>query len=355
MMDKKVVLKGIVNTEIVGDKTVREVERIYSAIQKEIVHRGGVGAIKAGLSESIGIPQDVAIAAMIVWRKIGHFRYTEVGERLTIRQLNAVAEDTRSRFICQHVINYAAYYAIQAFYDWLVDKNLIARFSKTESFWRKLDAEFKAYQNGAIGDNEQSSKMMFLDYVTYSYGNIEKKIVMLEVAVRDYLIQHRAEMVATGQKDDIASLQKITVCMYLLSFMQNYYEDYFLNIVKTHGVDFSSDFRYADLSKMTRNFIYMCEAQGLKFSGGNEKKLLGVEVDKSARVNAAWKVIVCMLTDEELGDATASKAIAMNSQSNEDYPEIYAEEAARREQQKQQEMEEGFKMLEEKYRVIKQK
>ena len=61
------------------------------------------------------------------------------------------------------------------------------------------------------------------------------------------------------------------------------------------------------------------------------------------------------MTDEELGDATASKAIAMNSQSNEDYPEIYAEEAARREQKKQQEMEEGFKMLEEKYRVIKQK
>ena len=355
MSRSREVVRGVVNTEIVADKTVREIEQINTRIQKEIVRRGGIAAIKAGLSEQIGIPQDVAIAAMIVWRNIGRFRYTDKGTQLTIGELNAIAEETRGLFIEQHVLNYAAFYLIQGYYDWLVEKNLIARFSKTENYWRKLEREFQNYEQDGFGRNEQVSQMVFKDFVTQSFGNIEPLTESLEVAVRDYLIQHRAAMVAAGQKDDIAQLQKAVVCLYFLSLMQKHYVDFFMEIVQEHGVDFSAEFRYADLHKMTLNFVYMCEAQGMKFAtvDANAKHLIGVEVEKSTRVNGILKAITDTLRNDELSDETTGRAIAMNPKFDEIYPDIAAEDKARREKKKQQEMEEGFKMLEEKYKVTR--
>lgn len=357
MAERKEIIRGIVNTEVVADKTVREVERIDAAIQQEIVRRGGAAAIRAGLSESIGIPQQVAIAAMYVWRQIRRFRYTADGEKLTIRRLYDIADDARGRFIQQHIVNYAAYYVIQEFYDWLTDKKLIARFSKTEGYWRKIDREFKEYEQAAVGHNEQVSKMLFMDLVTQTFGNVEPLIETLEVAIRDYLIVHRPYMVRAGQKDDIATLQKVVVCMYFLALTQQHFHEFFFEIVKEHGVDFSIEFRYADLQKMTLNFIFMCQSQGIRFCnvGEKEKDLLGVEVEKSVRVNAAWNTIVGMLTDDDLTDQTAARVIGMNQQASEDYQHVFAETEARREELKRQEMEQGFKELEEKYKVTKEK
>lgn len=355
MSRSREVVRGVVNTEIVADKTVREVEQINTRIQEEIVRRGGIAAIKAGLSEQIGIPQDVANAAMVVWSRIGKFAYTDEGTQLTIGELNAIAEETRCLFVEQHVLNYAAFYLIQGYYDWLVEKKLITRFSKTEGYWRKVEREFRDYEQEGFGRNEKVSQMVFKDFVTQSFGNIEPLTESLEVAARDYLIQHRAAMVAAGQKDDIAQLQKAVVCLYFLSLMQKHYVDFFLEIVQEHGVDFSAEFIYADLHKMTLNFVYMCEAQGLKFAtvDARAKHLLGVEVEKSVRVNAILKAITDTLHNDDLGDETADRAIAMNPKFDDIYPDLAAEDRARREKKKQQEMEEGFKMLAEKYKVTK--
>jgi hypothetical protein len=350
-------IQGVVNTEIVADKTVREIERMDAAIQAEIVRRGGTRSIKAGFAESMGIPQQEAIAAMIVWGQIRHFRYTDEGVKLTIRELKDIAESVRMRFIRQHAINYAAYYVIESFYDWLNDKKLIARYSKTEGYWRKLNREFGKYKQYAVGQNERVSKMLFMDYVNQAFGNIESKIEPMEVAIRDYLIQHRSDMVASGQKDDIQTIQKVAVCLYFLSFMQHHFYDFFLGFIKEYGVDLSVEFQYADLRKMTLNFIFMCEAQGIKFRTvcGNEKNLVGVDVENSVRVNAAWNAIVDTINDDELSDETARKAIEMNPDAEEEYNDLFAEIETERDEKKRKEMEEGFKMLEEKYKVTKQK
>lgn len=356
MSRSREVVRGVVNTELVADKTVRDIEQINTRIQKEIVRRGGIAAIKAGLSEQIGIPQDVAIAAMIVWNRIEKFRYTEKGAQLTIRELNAIADDTRGRFLQQHVINHIAYFLVRDFYDWLVDKNLIARFSKTESYWRKLDADFKRYQDSYTGMMEMSAKALCMDHISLWQERINPLVDRLEICIRDFLIQHRRQMQEAGQKDDIATIQKVSVCMYFLAIMQSSFVGFFSDIVNEHGVDFSVEFRYADLHKMTLNFVFMCEAQGVKFvtTREYERGLLGVETQQSVRIKAAWKAIVDTLSDEDLNNQTAGEAIGLNEKAQEEYSHILDEYETQQEIRKQQEMEEGFKMLAEKFKVTKE-
>lgn len=342
-----------VDTNVVADKTVGEIASMCHAINKEISRRGGRKAIRHGLPESIGIAQDVAIAALYVWKRIGRYNYTDDGWRLTVRELVDISDDTKKRFWHQHVINHAAYYVVQGFYDWLTDKNLIARFSKAEGYWRKLDAEFRTYEQRTVGQNEESSKTMFVDYVNQSFANVEPYIEPMEIAVRDYLIQHRASMVAAGQKDDIATLQKVAVCLHFLLAMQHHFADFFNIIENEHGVDLQADYRYADLQKMTLNFVFMCQAQGVKFrsSSVTDCSLLGIDVESSLRVRAAWDAIVDIVDDGELDDKTVEKAINMNKAVREKYQHVFDEVDAEREAKKQQEMAEAFKMLEDKYKV----
>lgn len=355
----KEAIKGVIDTSIVADKAVRDIERIDYAIQNEIRKRGGKKAIHFGLAESIGIPQDVAIAAMYVWKQIGHFRYTDVSDKLTIRELTNIIEDIRCRFIQQHIINYAAHNVIIDFYDWLHDKNLIKRFSRTEAYYRKIESIFKEYEKTHFNGLERSTIYLFDDHMRLSFDNISPKIEDLEVAIRDYLIQKRTKMVAAGQIDDISTIQKVAVCLCFLTAMQHSFKDFFADIIHTYGVDFRSEFRYAELSKMARNFIFMCEAQDVKFCTDNKKdvNLLGVDIDNSVRVNAAWNAIVNTLGDTDLLDETAKHAIELNPEKKREYDKEMAQKMAEYEAihdaQEKCEMENGFKVLEEKYKVIR--
>lgn len=349
----KIAATEVVNTDIVAGYTVREIERIDTAIQREIARRGGRRAIAAGLAESIGIPGDVARAAMLVWRNICMFRYTPEGEKLTVRELDAVIQDARRGFLSQHVLNYCAHYVVRDFKDWLDDKKLIRRFSKTEGYWRKLDTDFRRYVKSHTDGIDPAAIGLFEDHVRLSYDNIAPRIGVLETAVRDHLIRHRREMLAAGQKDDIATIQKAAVCLMFVSLMWCSFGNYFMEIVRQHGVDLSTKFLYADLSAMSRNFVFMCEAQGLKFT--NDERygtvLLGVCADASDRVSSVWNGIVRMLEDEDLSDRTAERAIGLNPEINADYQDVFEDVRREREEQKKREMDEAFRMLGDKYKV----
>lgn len=348
-------ISAVINTEIVADKTVREVERIFSAIQAEIQKRGGMSAAVHGLSESIGIQQDVAIAAMAVWKTIGHYRYTDKGEKLTVREMNALVEQTSKQFVVCHIANYTAYTVLQDMYDWLVDKKYIGKFSKSEGYWRKADAAYKDYREKHLGGTERSAVSLFDDHVRMSFDNVSDQIDMLGTVIRDYLIQKRREFVAAGQKDDITLLTKTAVCMALMTFMQLRFKTFFLNIVQEHGVDFSSDFRYADLRKMAMNAVNMCEALGVKYSvnADGDTVLLGIDLNKNLRVSNVWNSIIRTLDDADLADETAKRALDCNPVARQNYKEIMDEFEREKEEKKRQEMEEGFKQLGEIFKVTK--
>lgn len=355
-MKQSEAITGNVDTNIVADKTVREVERTDAAIRKYIKEHGGKKGNFDAACQSAGVTMEEGMAAIFVWNMIRRYRYTSDGERLTIRRVLELKESAISGFIHQHALNYAAHQIIFGFHNWLVEKNLIARFSKTEAYWRKLERDYQEYQDYIVGSNDLPSRSLFSDHMRLSYNNIAGLLEQMEAAVRDYLIQHRAAMVAAGQTDDIATLQRVVVCMYVIAAMQQAYIGYFLDIAKEEGIDFSIDFRYADLQKMGRNFIYMCEAQGVRFCtvNGNERKLTGIDIHQSVRVTAIWNRITDILHDKELANETAARAIDINPKAQEKYADIFAEYDAREEAQKRAEMEDRFKLLEEKFKVTRQ-
>ena len=130
--NKKMIVRATIDTSLVANKTVREVERLDYAIQK------------AGSSVKAGIDQRLAIAAMFVWRQIRGYRYTDNGTQLKIKKLLDVAHETRVSFIQQHIINYSTFYVLVDFYDWLCDKKLITK--PAEGYWRKVQRSFEDYQ-----------------------------------------------------------------------------------------------------------------------------------------------------------------------------------------------------------------
>ncbi len=341
MTDRKETIKCVIDTSLVAKMTVREVERIDYQVTK------------AGGSKNAGIDQKVAIAAMYMWTHIRKYRYTDQGEKITIEKLLEVAQDTRVRFIQQHIINYAAYEITRDFYEWLVDKKYINK--AAEGFWRKIERSFVEYQKAQSRFTELTTWRMFLDHMRLTTNTLRPYVAMLETTIRDYIIQHRNDILEAAQKDDIPLLQKAAVCFVLLTSMQHSYRDYFMDIVKTHGVDFSIEFRYADLGKMIRNTVWMCEKLGMRFGvdKDGDTVLLGVNINNSVRVKSTWNTIVNILGNNELLDRTAEQAMNLYPEERKKFDEELAKVMEEREEQKRKEMEEGFELLMDKYNTRK--
>ena len=87
------------------------------------------------------------------------------------------------------------------------------------------------------------------------------------------------------------------------------------------GVDFRFDFVYADITGIAKNFACMCSQMGIKFEKDKDGDMVlkGIDFDKSLRVQQAWDAIVEVVTNEELMDETALKAINLNPETKAGY------------------------------------
>ena len=345
-MDRKFVrdaVRVVVDTNVVADMTVRDIERIDYAVTK------------AGGSEAAGIDRSVAIAAMYVWRQIGKYRFTDAGTRLSVRQFNDIAQDVRVRFIQQHIINYAAFSVAVEFYDWLCDRRMINK--AAEGCWRKVQRCFDDYQRVHRTFIDRPTWSTFQDHMRLAFDTIRDEVSALETTVRDYLIQHRREIIDEGQKDDIALLQKAAVCFIFLTAMRHSFMDFFSDVIRTHGIDFSAEFRYANLGGMIRNTVWMCEKVGVRFGkdGDGDTTLVGVNINNSVRVTSQWNRIVAILGDDRLLDESASKAISLNKDMLKEFSsamsEAIAEADREKEERERRDMERGLLQLRDKYNV----
>ena len=298
-------MKITIDTRLVKDKTVREVERI----DYEVYERKNFGYCE----------HDVAAAAVLVWRKIKNYRYTQAGENMTIGTLETIAGNVRDEFIHIHRINYMTYFAIQAFYDWVEEKGLATY--NVRKYWKKCERVFSDYQNKHSEHLDKPTWMTVQDHMSLANSMIDGKRDEMFPVIRDYMIQKRSQMVAAGQKDDIELLHRIQVCLMFIAASRSTYKAFFLDIAKKHGVDFSSEFRYADLDKMRLNFVWMCEQMGVRFTKDKDSDyvLVGIDIEKSVRVEGAWNAVVAIITDTDIMDETAKKAIEMNPETEKDY------------------------------------
>lgn len=163
-------------------------------------------------------------------------------------------------------------------------------------------------------------------------------------ALRNRLIALQWREVELSARIELA-LRMSRVCQ--VTFLQ-----FFGDIRREKGIGFQRMFAAFDMQPVTGHFRAMCSQAGFPTATDAQgtPHLRGFENDQSPRVGWAWKKFMADLRDEDMQDKTAKQAINLN-------PEL-AEECRQRieaeqEEQKQRDMEEGFKQLEEKYKVTR--
>ena len=276
--------------------------------------------------EKAGVEQQVAIAAMYVAKELRHYRFTTAGSQLTLKNFYALRKNVGDEFIHIHRINYMTWWAIQEVHEWMVEKKMLT--TNANKYWRLVEKSFYTYQDLHFKLMELSSWRTVQDHVRLAANLINPLKEPLEISIRDYLIQKRGPMVAAGQKDDITLLSKVGVCLLFCAALRNTRQNFFARVEERYGIDFTPDFKYADISAMGRNFMWMTEQLGVKLVKDKDGDfvLLGVSLEKSVRVEANWNSIVDIVTDDVLMDEVALKAINLNPKVKADYEAVVAKE-----------------------------
>ena len=303
-----------IDLTLVHDRTIGEIESICYMVNG----KGG--------GKNAGIDQKLSIAALYIWKELKPYKFYGNGKKLTVREFYGLRNVIQREFIHIHRLNYMAYSTVQDMYDWLEDSHLLNY--NVNGYWKKIERTFDTYLKLHRARTDQPTWNLIQDHVRLASDEVKPLVPELEVSIRDYLIAHRPGMLAVMQKDDIALLTKVQTGLMFCAALRNTRKNFFKDIIEEYGVDFSSDFTYADITSIGRNFVSMAEQLGVKFSKDKDGDyiLKGVVVDGSVRVDAAWNNIVKIVTDDELMDQLVLKAIEMNPECKKDYEATLARE-----------------------------
>lgn len=326
-------VKYMIKINLVLDKTISEIWDIDSVVSKK-------GHNVAG------IDQETSIAAMYVAKELRKYRFTPAGKMLSLHQFNSIRQHICEEFIHMHRLNYMAYTVIQEMHDWMEDEKL--KTFNTERYWRMIERTFTDYQRRHREQLDPVSWSTVQDHVRLATNEMFPQVVHLETAIRDSLINRRKEMLAAGQIDDITLLKKTYCCLLFIAALRNTRMNMFNDYSVKYGVDFTPDFKYADISDIGKNYVNMMHQLGVRFTldKDGDNVLLGADLNESPRVNAAWSKIVEIVTNDKLMDQIALDAINMN-------PDAKAEYDARIAKSDEKELSERIGDLSKKFNVKK--
>lgn len=155
-------------------------------------------------------------------------------------------------------------------------------------------------------------------------------------------------MLDAGQRDDIALLVKIQTVLMFMRVRRYSFVQHFLDFAKETGVDFTSDFLYADLSKIHGYFLDMLKPLGVKFVTDDKGDycIAGTKVVDSTRYGWAWKEVILAVRDEDALDKAARESLDLN----ETVKQRYAKDVAEAEEK---EFNEEVSRLSDKFKVVK--
>lgn len=302
-----------IDLNLIMDKTLSEIQNTALMIRS----KGG--------SANAGVNQKVGIACLYVWNNIGSYNFTADGMKNTLRNFYDVDTKFGEEFICIHRSNYISYMVLDLMYNWMAEKKMATL--NVNRYWKKIHKMFTDYQAAHRSRIDQSSFMTVIDHERIAFSYVEPRLEPLEVAVRDYLIQHRSGIKESGQKDDITLLTKTYVGLMFCASLRNTQSEFFERFEKAFGIDFTTEYKWANINDIGRNFVWMMEQLGIKFVKDKDGDIVlkGVNVENSCRVQSEWKSIVNIVTDEELMDETALQAINLNPKTKADYERVVAE------------------------------
>lgn len=303
-----------IDLTLVHDRTIGEIESICYMVNG----KGG--------GKNAGIDQKLSIAALYIWKELKPYRFYAEGKKLTVREFYGLKSGIQREFIHMHRLNYLAYRTVQDVYDWLDDSHLLTY--NVKGYWRKIERAYSDYKKKHLTMTDLSTYRLVDEHVCLAANEVLPFVPQLEVSVRDYLIQHRQEMLAVGQKDDVPLLTKVQTGLMFCAALRNTRRNFFSDVITKYGVDVSSDYTYADITSIGRNFVSMVEQLGVRFTTDKDGDyiLKGILMENSVRVDSAWNKIVAIVTDDELMDQMVLKAINMNPEAKKDYEATIAKE-----------------------------
>lgn len=221
-------------------------------------------------------------------------------EIVRLGQIEDFYDKARIQFIIIHRVNYYAYDTCIRVFDEMEKRNLI-RF-KAKLLYKKLDKIWHDYTETMRRNLEYSVYCMLQDNFTLTTDAVQPYIDGVINAVRDYLI-------SKGVRDTLFVAQAET-SIQMLKICTHSYRQFFVDFKKECGVDFSNDFKYANMEEFSATFVQLC---------GFLHLVSGYDVFKSSMVQTRWNRMMAVIRDEDIMDKAAAKALHLNPTIEEKY------------------------------------
>ena len=268
---------------------------------------------------------------------------------LTYDEARELTKDIQIRMVYLHRVNYVLHTLMLRVSD-IIDSRGRLRF-QVKKAWLRCEDAWKAYFSPSFDRMDRATWYTMVNHLGIYSDAVMPTAEQAYAAIRDRMIALQWTDVELKARIELA-LRMGRVCA--VTFRQ-----FFDEVHRAQGIALHRLLRDNDLTPMTERFAEFSQAIGIPTARDEQGTLhvRGFESEQSPRVGWAWKRYVEDLRDLDKQDAAALKAISLSPEVSERYRQDMevAEQAARQEEeaQKQREMEEGFKALEEKYKVTK--
>lgn len=259
---------------------------------------------------------------------------------LTFGELFEFYERARLNFIIIRRVNFLVHQSMINVYDLLEKENRLRFAVKKHS--KDAEKVWDAYDKALRKQMENDAWCALQDHFVVMESMLESRIEKIYTTIRDHMIQ--------GGVQDIEVKGRIELALLMVKCARHSFVGFFKEFKDACGADFSKCFELADMTLMTKSFIRMVEALGIKVETDKFGlfDIAGMNTSKSPRITWAWDDFIDALRNDELMDEAALKAIGYNPTVEEEYRKALEEET-------QKELEIGIDKLSEKFKVTKNK
>jgi len=259
---------------------------------------------------------------------------------ITFGELFDYYERARLNFIIIRRVNFLVHQSMINVYDLLEKENRLRFAVKKHS--KDAEKVWDAYDKALRKQMENNAWCAMQDHFVVMESMLESRIEKIYTTIRDHMIQ--------GGVQDIEVKGRIELALLMVKCARHSFVGFFKEFKDACGADFSKCFELADMTLMTKSFIRMVEALGIKVETDKFGlfDIAGMNTSKSPRITWAWDDFIDALRNDELMDEAALKAIGYNPTVEEEYRRVLEEDTKK-------ELEIGIDKLSEKFKVTKNK
>lgn len=224
--------------------------------------------------------------------------YRKDGKNAEVLKYHA---DAVERFTFIHVLYGMAHTESLKAID-MIDDNGMRRFILKKHL-KEYEGRFEQYEHFMNTHMERSSWLLLQDYVRVCCTKIESRLLMLKIACQDYLNKlkkPKAELL--GQCESALLMWDIAVSTF---------DAYFGMYKEKCGIDFSNDFKYADMRR--------CYHTWLKITDELARGVKGVDFGDDKRCSDCWVALKNTLNNVKFFDEGALQALVLNENLLEKY------------------------------------